>query len=794
MNSRDKVYSTNGLKKRIVFKKIIYHQLFLVLCIVTLIFFVLYYQFIIGDKYYIYGDIGLDTIHQYWPKYLMSLESLGKFNSGYTLQKGLGSYINNIVGDFMNPFDWVFFFIKSAHGLIISLYLKMIWTTCFAWAYFRRVYKENLSVIVCTILWTFNGWMLLWGQHYQFATSFAYITANIFLLRLLLEKNKYGILLPAGLALLTSHSYYMTYMFGIFSICYIVIFGINKKRRLKEILLWIVQLGLAEVLAILVSAMQVYPMIESFFNSARTDALNISLISLFSPKHIKYLICYLGRMLSSNIWGISKYSGCLNYYEMAISYTSCLGIFAIIYFLQTKYWKKIFLFLIILVAVILFPFSSMLLTFSSDGYRWSFIINFVITLFVGFFLNKIVDDLKEKKKIRLYKTLIFSNIVLACILGGIAWISIKGQEGFSGYSRAIIEVICAWLVIDVLLLIYMRIDYNKKILNHFIILFVCFETILMNFETINNRFIISKWELENTLYNDGTSELVEQLKKEDSSLYRINKTYNSVFYNDAYAQGYYGVESYDSTHNKHLIELFRMLEIPLLFDNVNYLHLDWQQKYVNELFGVKYVISTENEQMPDDYEKVLDNGTKNVYKDTNNLPFGYLYNTEISKGSFTKLSGRNEKAASLMCGFFFTDLKSTNRYKTFEITDEEALAMADQGRKGLQKSSIHDITFLNNEYTAIVDSNESISMLCVPLGYDKKWKATIDDQKAACYNINGGMIGIEIPSGIHRVNIKYDTANYVKAMWVTIVTSLIYIIILILYFVKNHILETRREN
>lgn len=756
-------------------------------CIVTIIFLILYQNFIIGVNCYLYYDVGSDTYFQYWPKYLFHIDFCRNGgNSGYSLQKGLGEYVNNAIGYFFNPFDWTFFIMDSEKALIFSLYLKIVWIVFFSWLYFRRKFRKDSTTIICSILWCFNGWLVLWGQHYAFATSLAYFTSIVFFLEAMIEKKRYKVFLPVVLALLTGHSYYMMYMIGIFCVIYILV----HIRNIKKASLLIIELAVMEIVAILMNAIQIVPMVDTFVHSARTDALKISLLELLHPRGLDYLISYMGRMLSTNFWGIS--GGNANYYEMAVSYVSCLGVFAVVYFFQNRYWKKNLCFLMLCAGLVMFPLSSKLFVFNEFSYRWTFLLNFVLLIITGYFLDLVLDHI-EKNDLKCLKiTLLISNI----IIGTVIWVCYENTLGLNAELNEIYKIIFCWCFIDITLcFILWGKRTNRKRITIVLIILVSFEQILMNDQVINGRGEISVEELELSGYNDGTKEIVDNLKKVDMSLYRINKSFDSVDLDDSYIQGYYGVASYGSTNGKYVCELWEQLEIPFIFGHKNYLRLDAKQLFANELLGVKYVIRKDKDVSQKYFKEIVTDGTKTVYEDVNALPFGYLYTKKWDKSFFDEFKGTDKRSAALMVGFYFTDNDTDDEkegYEELKIAEERLEAEAIKGRDRLKNSNVKDVLFEDSVYSAkVINENDENTMFCVPLIYSERWKACVDGSVIKCYNINGGLVGLEMPTGEHNVTIEYMVEDYKIAGIITVVASVFYIVFLILYVWKKGILNDK---
>lgn len=107
----------------------------------------------------------------------------------------------------------------------------------------------------------------------------------------------------------------------------------------------------------------------------------------------------------------------------------------------------------------------------------------------------------------------------------------------------------------------------------------------------------------------------------------------------------------------------------------------------------------------------------------------------------------------------------------------KSCGISESGHTALKESDIEKIEFSDSTYRAQVtnDSSEN-KMLCVPLFYQKGWTAQIDGKDVKLYNINEGMCGVEITSGVHQVVLKYETPYKKCGLGMTIAGIVIFIL------------------
>lgn len=73
----------------------------------------------------------------------------------------------------------------------------------------------------------------------------------------------------------------------------------------------------------------------------------------------------------------------------------------------------------------------------------------------------------------------------------------------------------------------------------------------------------------------------------------------------------------------------------------------------------------------------------------------------------------------------------------------------------LASSGVSGISFADNTYRASVTGAAPGSLLCVPFLYERGWTADVNGETVAPVNVNGGLIGIPLPSGDCAVTLTY---------------------------------------
>lgn len=755
-------------------------------CILTVIIFLcLYKDYIFGNYYYIFTDYGKDTADAYVPIFYYFINAIKNGNLDfYSFSLGLGSDIFTFLSYILDPFFVLLLFIAKKNifsGLIYIALLKSLFTSIFAYLYFNQIYKNIFSKIGTTIIWTFSGYMVLWGQHYQFGTIFVYFTLFMYCLQMVLMKNqKYKMLLVISIVLIASSSIYFLYMLGIFSAIYTAFYSyyILRNGFLKTFKNLVNLFGMAAI-GIGISAVFTFSWFDIFCSSARSSLMSFSISDFVVPFDHLYFISYFARLFSNDLLGFGDtklFSGVINYYECAVLSSSILICFALGYlFSQKKYRKIVFIITVMIVYALLFPAVGKILTFAIVQ-RWTLMITFVLVIAIGIFL----DELNEFCNQNIFFTILLIPFTMVFIL---IWIF---QYNEILFEKDLIKLIIMFSFFYSGLFISFRYIPNKwtKV---FIILCICIELVAINYPTVNFRERVLKDQWNNGMYFDGTNEAIESIS--DNSLYRVNKNYYSFMLNDALIQNYYSTNMYSSMFSKNIMTYMKMNggQLPN-----NQYTVEASNYISNSLLSVKYLI-TEDELIDTHYELYCKTGDKLVYLNKYYLSFGYLYYTEISNQLIWNTPDMQRNYLTTM-GYYRTDevIKEETGVLTKEVVDNdekiENFSSLEENLISLKENSVKNAVFKNSKFSCEINNPKNeLGMLCIPIIFSENWKATIDGKETKMININGGLIGIEIAEGKHFIELQYTPKFLYIGIFVSLVSLFFFIVCSIRIFrIRNN--------
>lgn len=594
--------------------------------IFTLLFCMLYFKYIYLNEAYIFsdGDICGDTLDGIYPAYYTLSKKIhsGSF-SLYSFHSGFGMSDFGIISVFFQPFNLItvlFPIDKLEIGILFSVYLRLLLVMTYALKYFKLFYKNNIVIIISSLLWTFCSYMVVWGQQYDFISNIAYFTMLNYYLHLLCSKKGKGIGVVVTLILIAFSGYYFFYTIGIYSIIYIMLFFIIYKRDICNIFSYSLKMLGYALIAIGIASFVLLPEICLFLDSARTSAISNLSQNLYGFLDLKALLSMIGRFLSSNLLGTAldgtiysnNFPG-LNYYEMAFLGVSTLSLYAINYYMYTyKGPKSIIRFIILVLVISLSTFIVSFFLTLGLNFRWTYMIIFLQVILLSRYLNFLLDEYDQQLVLKVNRKTVLEYLLLTLILL------------YGNYIEIISLNYRILLIVWCFIIAYTFIVSQKK-LKIIVVFIITIEILYSNYPLISNRGTEQISDLHHKYYYDGTMESVNEIVEDDSSIYRLNKTYFSRFYNDAKVQGYKGMSIYASVNSSMLQQLLATYGIKESYNHPNYFKVDYDELFLNGLFGVKYIISD----VKMDGLEIVYESDYFVYRNPYSLPFGFLYDKKI---------------------------------------------------------------------------------------------------------------------------------------------------------------------
>ncbi len=754
---------------------------------------IIYRDFIFGEYYFLYKDLGDDSYTSSYPALYSKIETLKlKEIPTWSFHNALGE---NEYPFWLDPIaltiTFLFFKADVAAAMIWIQFLYSFLAGIFFFTFLRGFKFHFLSSTIFSCLFVFSGYMLIHStwmhllfsntimtfsfllfswQRFLLNKQWGYIPIAVMLIGIGNPVNIYmGAILLTILMLLQLHAYYD---------------GFWKKWLIdaaKLVFLGLIGIGLSCFM--LLSNLNL--MLNSPRGSGTYSNPNLgNLPTAFQISSFTELKTSILRLFSPNLEGIADgYTGWTNYFEAPIWYSGLIVLILIpqlFHFLSRKekliYAASLLLFLVIT----LFPSFRLFIWFYSGNYYREISLIFCIIALI--YSCKAFDFIIQKKVVFI-KTLFITTTSLILLL-------ILMKKNITNDASPSLVVILFFLLIYTGLIWYWKSQNNNaiKLLTGFIGL----EILLFASVTLGERRIITSNDIRPGIgYQDATINAISDIKEKDSGFYRVEKDYfssisRSVTYNEAKIQNYYGSRSYNSFNNINYINFLNSID-ELGPNN------ETSTRWVNGISGsldamrlcsVKYFLTkTDNlENFKNDFEKQNENRDVKTYSLKNTLPFGFTYDTYIDKEDFKELEKTEKQSLLLNTIVLDKAILPTKDY----IKEYKSLT----NNITNQRDTLSNLIFTSNTISSIINSKKS-QILFFSIPFDNGWSLSIDGENTKLNIVFEGLMGTFISEGIHSIKLKFEDSKKSTGIIISLVSLLLYLVGFIFLSLKKKSFNAR---
>lgn len=327
----------------------------LVLCLLLGSFFVLW-EYLFGEKLLVFNDIGSDTLQQYVQQYATIVNHLREGNfTLWDFYNGLGT--NMLSMNLFDPSLMILYVLGVIFGTQKMLYflswiqvLRIVLAGFVFYRYLSMFSYRTSTKFALAFAYGFNGYLMVWGQHYQFGIVTIYLPLLLLLVEKYLRKERGRRIFPIMVAVCCVYSIYLTYMsliaVGFYLIFRVWMMDMNGIRpRVKAFFGGCVQILLGIGMSSGIFLPSAYTMlgVSGRVSGAETGFLT-SLkehIGLFPRAYYESVIM---RLFSSNLQETyqladERYELYLNYYEDPVLFVSNIALILAIQMVLV-FWKS----------------------------------------------------------------------------------------------------------------------------------------------------------------------------------------------------------------------------------------------------------------------------------------------------------------------------------------------------------------------------------------------------------------------------------------------------------------------
>lgn len=514
------------------------------------------------------------------------------------------------------------------YAFLIFLRIYLAGVAFSRYCFYHKNSKQ--ATLLGALIYIFAGWTIYASmKHPYFSNPMIYLPLILLGIDKIYRREKpYTFIWSVTLAAVSN--FYFFYMIGIFMVLYaafdyFVVFTEKKERKPVCIIKWAGIFAGYSVIAVLLSAVVLLPVIMPVFGTDRFQAENYVPLLYDRIYYEKYLSCLIGENMIQ--WGVAGYT--------AVAMTGVFVLFSKRKFNTALKWG-----FVLLNIFLLFPFAGHALNgFSYVSNRWIWAYGMMIAyIFVKIYPEIFRLDMKEKRKV-LFLLLVYCGAALfpevsrternmtAMILLVIATLAVLLYGSVLQRKRNLCMIISVLLTVGILFNIYYQYSYEKDYLSEF----------------ADRGKALEKLE-------SGTDLAV--LDTEDKSVFRYDQLDALSYGNSAMYMGTNSTSYYFSLASGGIGQFFDEM----------YLNTPWEQQYENldgrtildRLASVKYFVIKNGEYryLPYGYYWLNGSAEKNgkiyeAFESRETLPMGYTYDSYISREMYEKLSVTEKQQALL---------------------------------------------------------------------------------------------------------------------------------------------------
>ena len=770
-------------------------------------------QYLFGDSVLVFDDVGGDTWQQYTMYYADIVNHLraGDF-SFWDFTNGIGTNLFTmlqadpslilicLIGVVLGP----------AHMLYYLVVLQILKIMAAGWIFywFLSEFKySRQSRFLASFAYGLNGYLLVWGQHYQFGMVVVYLPLILLFEEKFIRREKGHALFPVTVFLSGIYSVYLSYMTligaGFYLIFRLVMDAEDFKTGLRRLFSGCAQM----VLGIGMSLGVFLPMAANIMNSSRVAPARGGLVEFlkkcFYPyKKISYYESLLIRPFSTNLqnlqtMGNSRYTGYKNYYEAPVLFCSTLAVIFLIQFLLL-FWRSdakrrvkaaVYTAAVLILACLIFPGGGIVFNaFTTPATnRYTYILIAVFLMVFAWMW----DYLKAEGKISIVGLVITEVLMIRAYMAGYE------DSIFREYriNAVLLAVTGSVMVLCVLTLGFCRKQAVRRVITGCLILMLGINVISEGGITYTDRICLKKTDTpeeqmdaqtvafnerqqaedEETaagamfdrpqtyyreLYSQDVQDALAYLKETDPEFYRVEKDYSAgTISMDSLAQNYRGISTYNSVMNGNIKEFVKTCYPEFCYLDRNR-YTFWQMADDNvfgAFMGVRYFMSKNSELDSSKYELIGRFGKICLYRNKEEGSVARFYENTISEESLKKLCQK--------------DVREKNRETLLEnaiaveggkeigdISELDAVSEAQENSEVTLNAPEKD-----SHVTGTVDAKADGYVMCM-IPYEKGWTVTVDGEETEILKGDIGFLAFKVAEGEHQIELIYQVPGLRSGM------------------------------
>jgi uncharacterized membrane protein YfhO len=751
--------------------------LYLAYALVIVLLLSLY--FLLRHRAFAFVDIGIDSYSFYYAFQIAQARQLHQLHTlTWSFDAGLGSYIG-WMSDALQYFAALF--PESWQlGLRLPIYfLKLLLAGGFLFGYLRRLGFEAKQAVIGGLALAFCGYAMCNGQWDTQGYVIAQLAAYLFCFESYLRNRNRWFAVAAGLVV-GSGAVFDTYTFALLTALYVIVrpLLVNRDQDAGAYLPSLLRYAGWAALGVLVTAAIQLPNMLYFFASPRVSGnhslLHTLLGEAWSLNSGKIISAELAGLFGKGLLGTgSDYHGWSNWFEAPGFYVGMLLLVCIPQLLgpnasRRERWMCM-AGMGLLVAYILWPFMRYAVYgFGHRGFRLS-------TLWVS--LGLLMLGLAGLRRIARtgawWKGLVASGTILI-----IAMLAVAGH-GREHVDVPHLAVAIAFTLLYCVLL-WPRVEAKgqpRVSMAVLVCVFAC-ELLIFAIPPMMDRNAVKTDDTSSVgSYHDGTAAALALVRRLDGTgdFYRVEKTYRSVYLNDALVQDYSGTKSY-FFHGKSVTRFVDRMHLPRPHPRTNYIGSMVNRPKVLDLLGVRYLLARDRKlDKVSRLEYLGSAGKIHVYRNKNAHGIAHLYTEVAGEDQANDLSQRRRDA--LLLDKILVDDPASIRERLAEL-DAHGSGSPVPAHVSLSKPS--DI-----QLHADISSNRA-GVLLITMPFESGWTAKLDGESIGLFRADYGLTALLVPPGRHQVDLRYAVPGKTLGTWLSLAALLVLLAVATTQMVTRH--------
>lgn len=721
---------------------------------------------------YYFGDIGTDTFEQYVPFYSNLIENVRDGTlSVWNFEYGLGVNAPGYQSWFFDPFNLIVVPLGLLLGeshlsliLVVSQSVKLVLSAYLFDHFLTRYCETPLSRLLGSLVFSFGGFMVLYGQHYWFGGALPLFALTMLMFELYLERRTVPRFLgvTASVALLVLWTVYVAFMVLLFAALYLLLRIPHYLERpsVRRYLAQVLWLAAPVACGMLLAGVTLVPyalflLTETSRTSSADPLAQRVLTALTSFIDLSWVPAVLSRFLGSGLIntganpdtpavpGVGEIGGFT--YEFILLGYSC-GCFILLgqffHWVATETGRRTKCLVGgATLLVLLYCFHQFLPTLFTAMVRLQYRSSFVIALpvctamAVGF----------EKRVVcgKVARAPLAASVALSLLV--VVWSLVNTVNG----RLVCLCYLAALVALCIVLALPAGPRVGRPVLAALVAALVVGTSVVDGFFTTNSRKLVPEEYFPlsgRSEVGEDTEAALQWIREHDDTFYRVDKTYAEWCpLNDSLVQHYDGASAYNSTMDSDVEEFYDKL-----WESSVSTWAVYSQGTINSpdspevlaFLNVKYLLSMT--ELPYDWCTLETQvGDVYVYRNTRAGSIATVTDRVYGETYANSLATSEERAALLADAVIFPD----------EIASTMASLPASTSEPTSQ--------FWKRSETLVEGTIKCTerSAVCVAIPNTGTWEVKVDGQQMETIRANYGFIAFPVEAGTHEVTLAYHLAG-----------------------------------